>query len=181
MRSILLTLAAALLTSAAVQAQGFDTFSTGPLIEGFGPHAPIENEMPIPEGMVFRHSYDIADEGEAGSLNRRLVTAARFLNMHAAAGVPAENMRLALVIHGGAIHDVADTATYGARHDGAENANAALIAALIENGVEIYVCGQSAVYYGVDNDELLPGVTMALSAMTAHAILQQDGYTLNPF
>jgi len=27
----------------------------------------------------------------------------------------------------------------------------------------------------------LPGVTMALSAMTAHALLQQDGYTLNPF
>jgi len=28
---------------------------------------------------------------------------------------------------------------------------------------------------------LLPGVEMALSAMTAHAILQQEGYTLNPF
>jgi hypothetical protein len=28
---------------------------------------------------------------------------------------------------------------------------------------------------------ILPGVEMALSAMTAHALLLQQGYTLNPF
>jgi len=28
---------------------------------------------------------------------------------------------------------------------------------------------------------LAPGVEMTLSAMTAHALLQQDGYTMNPF
>jgi intracellular sulfur oxidation DsrE/DsrF family protein len=47
--------------------------------------------------------------------------------------------------------------------------------------VKIIVCGQTAAYYGVKTDELLPGVQMALSAMTAHALLQQQGYTLNPF
>jgi hypothetical protein len=30
-------------------------------------------------------------------------------------------------------------------------------------------------------EQLIPGVKMALSAMTAHAQLQQQGYTLNPF
>jgi len=37
--------------------------------------------------------------------------------------------------------------------------------------------------YGVafEGVDLLPNVEMALSAMTAHALLQQDGYTLNPF
>jgi len=29
--------------------------------------------------------------------------------------------------------------------------------------------------------DLLPGITMAPSAITAHALLQQQGYTLNPF
>ena len=33
----------------------------------------------------------------------------------------------------------------------------------------------------VTNDDLLPGVELALSAMTMHALLQQKGYTLNPF
>lgn len=48
-------------------------------------------------------------------------------------------------------------------------------------GVRIIVCGQSAAHYEVATGELLPGVEMALSAMTAHALLQQEGYTLNPF
>ncbi|WP_300528030.1 DsrE family protein [Maricaulis sp.] len=181
MRSILLTACAVALTGTASQAQGFDNFSTGPLIENYGPHAPIENDMPIPDGMVFRHSFDLVDEGEGGELNRNIVSAARFLNMHAAAGIPAENLNLALVIHGSAVHDFTRASHYGARHDGTENANAALIAELARHGVQFYVCGQSAEYQGIGNDDLLPGVTMALSAMTAHAILQADGYTLNPF
>lgn len=181
MRAILLSTATVLLAGTSAQAQGFDNFSTGPLIESYGPHAPIENEMPIPQGMVFRHSFDLVDEGEAGSLNRNIVSAARFLNMHAAAGIPAENLNLALVIHGSAVNDFAVASHYSARHDGAENANTALIAELARHGVQFYICGQSAEYQGIGNDDLLPGVTMALSAMTAHAILQADGYTLNPF
>jgi intracellular sulfur oxidation DsrE/DsrF family protein len=47
--------------------------------------------------------------------------------------------------------------------------------------VRIIVCGQKAAYYNVTSDDLLPGVKMALPAMTAHALLQQQGYTLNPF
>jgi intracellular sulfur oxidation DsrE/DsrF family protein len=47
--------------------------------------------------------------------------------------------------------------------------------------VQLLVCGQSAAYCDVKSDDLLPGVEMALSAMTAHALLQQQGYTLNPF
>jgi hypothetical protein len=30
-------------------------------------------------------------------------------------------------------------------------------------------------------EDLLPGVTIGLSAMSTHALLQQQGYTLNPF
>jgi len=56
-----------------------------------------------------------------------------------------------------------------------------LIKELTENGVEIYLCGQSAAYYGIEKKDLLPNVRMALSAMTAHAILQQKDYTVNPF
>lgn len=47
--------------------------------------------------------------------------------------------------------------------------------------MRVILCGQSAAASGIERVDLLPGVEMALSAMTAHALLQQDGYTLNPF
>ena len=34
---------------------------------------------------------------------------------------------------------------------------------------------------GITPDDLIPGVEMSLSAMTAHALLQQNGFTVNPF
>jgi len=37
------------------------------------------------------------------------------------------------------------------------------------------------VAFDVGKDDLLPGVERVLSAMTLHALLQQQGYTLNPF
>jgi hypothetical protein len=40
---------------------------------------------------------------------------------------------------------------------------------------------ESAAAYGIKPEDLIPGVEMALSAMTAHALLQQNGFTVNPF
>ncbi len=157
-----------------------DAFSPGPVFEDFGPVADVEADFAFPEGMAFKVSFDVREGGEAGARNRRLETAARFINMHARAGVPEDKMKLALVLHGKAVHDVTKAAHY-AEAIGGENANAPMLAALIEKGVRIIICGQSAAYYDVTNDDLLPGVEMALSAMTAHAVLQQEGYTLNPF
>ena len=143
----------------------------GTLIPEFGSIADVEGATPIPTGAEFKVVFDASGRTE-GELNRTLTTAARFLNMHAAAGVPAERQHLAVVVHGVAIGDVAR---------GSAGPNAALVAALLDHGVRIIVCGQSAVALGVAKTDLLPGVEMALSAMTAHALLQQEGYTLNPF
>lgn len=150
-------------------------FSPGPVIEGYGPNAPVNGAEAIPAGSEFRIVFDTSAPAGEGELNRTLVSAARFINMHARAGVDPGNIHLAIVIHGQAVRDVA------AVEGGQSGANSALVAALMAQNVEIFVCGQSAVYYGVSAEDLLPGVTMSLSAMTAHALLQQDGYTLNPF
>jgi intracellular sulfur oxidation DsrE/DsrF family protein len=108
-------------------------------------------------------------------LNRGLESAARFLNMHARAGIPPENIRLAIVVRGAAARDLIVHP-----RPGEDNANAGLVAALIANHVDIYLCGQTAAHYDISASDLLPGVRLALSAMTAHALLQQEGYTLNP-
>ena len=149
----------------------FSAFTTGPAIETFGPVANVDLTRPVPKGARFKHSFDVSRRADDGEVNRTLESAARFMNMHARAGVDADRIELAVVVHGSAVHDVS----------GEDTGSAELIAILIERGVRIIVCGQSAAYYDVGTDDLLPGVEMALSAMTVHALLQQEGYTLNPF
>ena len=52
---------------------------------------------------------------------------------------------------------------------------------LIANGQPVLLCGQSAASRGVDPDDLIPGVEVALSAMTAFLVLQDRGYRVNPW
>lgn len=151
---------------------GPESFTTGPAIEAYGPVAPVPEAGELSQDTVLKVAFDTAVAAEPGKLNRTLESAARFLNMHEAAGVPAENISLAVVVHGPAVADLLT---------GEENTSAPLIAALAEHRVRIILCGQTAAYRGITQDDLLPEVEMSLSAMTAHALLQQDGYTLNPF
>ncbi|MEZ5708388.1 MAG: DsrE family protein [Blastomonas sp.] len=178
---IVVTAALALAAMAVPAHAQNDSFSTGPLIEEFGPVANVDADMAIPANTKFHVAFDVSEGAKSGELSRSLVSVARFLNMHVRAGVPAENIRLAVVVHGKASQDLTVQSVYAKSHDGATNANAPLIAALTRHGVRIILCGQSASAYGIDKEDLLPDVEMALSAMTAHALLQQQGYTLNPF
>ena len=173
---ILTGLTAALSLSASAAAQSPD-FADGPLISGHGAHAPVEQTMSLPDSAEFRIAFDTSTPAEDGQANRSLNSLARFLNMHAAAGVDAESMQLALVVHGRAVQDFR-ASTAGDPHS---SATLDLLSALQPYSVRVILCGQSAAYYQVETGDLAPGVEMALSAMTAHALLQQDGYTLNPF
>lgn len=174
-------LAAMVLAAAPLCAQQMSVFEPGTVITDFGQVASVEITSPLPADAQFAVAFDTSTSAEAGEINRTLNSAARFINMHAAAGVPPENIRLAVVVHGQAVFDLVNQERYAGRYEGAQNANVAAIETLLANNVRIIVCGQSAAYYGVGTEELLPGVEMALSAMTAHALLQQEGYTLNPF
>ncbi len=165
-------LAAALALAAPAAAQDMAAFHAGPAIPEFGPIASVEQSDPIAATASFAVAFDVAAQAEAGTRNRGIESAARLMNMLVEAGVPQDNVRLAIVVHGGASKDLVS---------GADNASAPLIAALLERGVSIQLCGQSAAAHGIAKRDLLPGVDMALSAMTAHAQLQQQGYTLNPF
>ncbi|MCB1589490.1 MAG: DsrE family protein [Xanthomonadales bacterium] len=151
-------------------------FSTGPRIKGFGAVASVPAATALPADARFKVAFDVAEAGAAGELNRRFDSAARFLNMHARAGLPDQAVQVAIVVHGPAALDLANADKLG--HD---NPNAELIAALIDAGVSITLCGQTATHRDIGPDDLLPGVQLSLSAMTAHALLQQQGYTLNPW
>lgn len=159
---------------------GAESFVSGPVIKNYGKHAQVQQDLTLDKNSVFNVVFDLGDQGSEGKVNRKIETLARFINMHVANGIALEQINLALVVHGKAGFDLLKAPLYQDKYQ-QENANIELVQALLKNQVSIYICGQSAAYHGITNDMVLPGVEMALSAMTAHAILQSRGYTLNPF
>lgn len=164
-------------------AQDMSAFKTGPVLAEFGPHAPVPGRAAIPEDARFAVAFDISTPASEAGVNRGFETAARFLNMHAAAGVAPENIRLAVVVHSKAALELMTNEAHAANplSRRGDNPSGKLVAALVGKGVRFILCGQSAAAYGIKAADLIPGVELSLSAMTSHALLQQQGYTANPF
>jgi intracellular sulfur oxidation DsrE/DsrF family protein len=104
---------------------------------------------------------------------------ARAVNLYSMSGVALERLQCVAVIHGEATACVLQDAHHQA-HDGMPNPNAQLIAALQAAGVEVSVCAQALIANGFTHEEVLPGVTCSLSALTTITVLQHDGYSLMP-
>ena len=155
---------------------------TGPVIKAYGPVYDVpDGSWNLKKDSPYKVSMDVSATGEfSGELNRRIESAARFLNLHARNGVDPKNIQFAIVVHGSAGKDLLTDAAHDARFD-MPNPNTAMLAALHHAGVKIYLCGQTAAFRGFSLEELNPAVSLALSAMTAHVRLQSEGYTLIPF
>ncbi len=155
------------------------SFKQGTAIKDFGKYTDVKNHG-LNETSVFKVAFDVGKEAKAGEINRKFDSLARFINMHVAHGVPLENIQLALVVHGKASFDLLDNLTYQKLYK-KDNPNKALLLALMQTNVSVELCGQTAGAYEIDESQLVSGVKVSLSAMTAHAKLQQQGYTVNPF
>ncbi|NVJ60566.1 MAG: DsrE family protein [Gammaproteobacteria bacterium] len=155
-------------------------FSNGPIFENYGINTTVKQTWPIPKQTKFKVVFDISEQSETGKVNQNINSLARFINMHVRSGIKLNDINLALVVHGSALNDFLTQKRYKEKFD-TDNNNEELISLLIKQNVQIIVCGQSAAYQKLQNEDFLPEMTVALSAMTAHAVLQQQGYTLNPF
>ena len=177
-RKLLLCIAVSLLAGSVNAAEP----QTGPVIKDFGPVYEVpEGAWNLHKDKHYKVSMDVSATGDFSSdLNRNFASAARFLNLHARNGIDPGNIEFAIVVHGSAGKDLLKDAAYEARFDEV-NPNTAMLNALADAGVKIYLCGQTAAYRGFATEELNPAVTMALSAMTAHVRLQSEGFTLIPF
>ena len=153
----------------------------GPIITSGGAVFAVSPDLATPLDADYKVAFEIAAPSSAPErLNPTINTVARFLNMHAQAGVPEDRLSGAIVAHGGASFELLDDPAYRAKF-GVDNPNADLIRELIAAGQPVLLCGQSAASRGVDHGDLIPGVQVALSAMTAFLILQGDGYRVNPW
>ena len=174
---------ALMLAATPLAAQDMSAFKPGPVLTEFGAHAPVPGVGQLPADAEFAIAFDVSTPAAEGSPNRGFDSAARFLNMHVAAGVPQDNIRLVVVVHGKAALELLSDAAHAANplSRQGDNPSGKLVAALLEQDVRFVLCGQSAAVYGIKSEDLIPGVEMSLSAMTAHALLQQRGFTVNPF
>lgn len=154
---------------------------TGPVIADYGPVFDLPaTAFQLSSNQLHKVLFDVAGGKRArDTLNRRLETVARFLNMHARNGIAPERLQLAVIMHGGSSFDALSDAAYRQRF-GTDNPNTALITALREAGVTLYLCGQSAGFNGIKVSELSPHVELALSAMTVTVELDSQGYAVLP-
>ena len=130
----------------------------GPVIMSNGPVIlPPEGSYNLNPDEHYKVSIDIGDTAEfPGDINRKLVSVARFLNMHAQAGIPKDNIEFAIVVHGKAVSDFLTYESYQARFNDV-NPNTTLISELQSAGVDIYLCSQTAAFRNIGFDEFHGG------------------------
>ncbi len=155
----------------------------GEVVPAYGKTYPIEKpEFKTDTTSVLKVVFDVNRSFNEAEPNKLIETAARYLNMHAHAGVDPSNMYVAIVLHGKAVQDALNDDSYKSKFPGvASNPNLPLLKALSEKGVEIIICGQSATHYEVTRKNTDEHTKFALSAMTALVQLQNDNYRLINF
>jgi intracellular sulfur oxidation DsrE/DsrF family protein len=155
---------------------------TGPVIKDYGPVYYVPDEpLDLPPDSHLKAVFDIsATPDESAKLNHRLETIARYLNMHARAGVESRQLSTVVVLHGRATRSVLSQEAFDKRYE-EPNPDAELVRQLAQAGVRFVVCGQSAAALGFRPDEFAPDVEIALSALTALVMFQADGFALIPW
>jgi len=149
------------------------------LIADYGPFRPVADaDFKTPVDKPLKALFSIGKTPEdTEKLNPSIQSMARFFNMNVAAGVPPENIQLALVVHGRAVRNLLTNKAHNHRYL-VDNPNARLLEELQRRGARIILCGQTMAFGGYQRSELLPFVQVALSAMNAVVLLQDEGYRL---
>jgi intracellular sulfur oxidation DsrE/DsrF family protein len=153
--------------------------AAGPVVTSAGAVFEVDNpDFATPMDRELKAVFELRDEPRRRSgMQPQLGSMSRYLNMHARAGVQPENLLVAGVVHAGAAFSMVSDERYREEH-GVDNPNKEIIAEILAAGGQLVLCGQSAASRGIAREDLLPGVQLGLSAMTALTVLQQEGYQI---
>ena len=154
----------------------------GPVIADYGKVWKIETpDLVVDKNKHYKAVFDIMSSPESHEqINPAIETIARYLNMHAQSGIPVGQLSAVAVIHNKASKDIMTHKAYRERY-GTRNPNHELLRQLQDAGVDIVFCGQSSYSRKIPKESIIPGVNIALSAMTMLIELQDDGYRLIKF
>ena len=146
-------------------------------VKDFGKVFTIEKpDLLLEKHKVYKVIFDVfKDSKKKSKKNPSIVTVARYIQMHTQQGVPADNLKIALVLHGAATKNALNDESYRKKY-GKENPNSALLHALKQANVDIFVCGQSLYAKGFKEESTSKSVQVSLSALTALVHFQSEGY-----
>lgn len=146
-----------------------------PVIQKHGSVVRLPNAMHQPrEGT--KVLIDITRGSEPGELNAAIEKVAKYLNIYAGGGAEPVKGQFAVVFHGDATLAVLNDDAYSAKFNTKGNPNLDLLHQLHEQGVEIFVCGQTLISKDAKPEEVAVFIDTAVSALTVVVNLQSDGY-----
>jgi intracellular sulfur oxidation DsrE/DsrF family protein len=123
---------------------------------------------------------DVTRGSEPGELNAAIEKVAKYLNIYAGGGDKPTKGQFAVIFHGDATLAVLNDDAYAAKFNVKSNPNLDLLHQLHEQGVDLFVCGQTLISKGMKPSEVAVFVDTAVSALTVVVNLQSDGYALVP-
>lgn len=150
-----------------------------PIIAGYGGVSPRPTalEQPRPGAKVI---IDATADSKPGDVNKGLERAARLLNLYGSAGLKADDIKIAIVLHGEATKSALSDPAYKSRFGVEKNPNLPLILDLKKSGAEVFVCGQALSYKGYEDAEVAEGLSIAAAALTVVINRQADGFSYLP-
>ena len=153
-----------------------------PIIKSCGTvfEIPTADHKPDPK-LKYNLLVELTENGsKTDSLNEYIEALATLINLHAAEGVPKENIKMAVVLRKMATYAVFGNEMYKEKFK-CDNPNLALLKELSDFGVEFYVCGQTMLKRNIDPKKLVPGTKIASAGLTTLTTYQLKGYTLVKF
>ena len=156
--------------------------ASGPVIQSTGMSFKVDDPtFLIPANHDFKAVFVISAGGpDTVKVNEQVVSLARFYNHTVRNGIAESRVHAAAVFHGNGWQAILNDSAYTARF-GKANPSRRVIEELVQHGATLVLCGQTAGRAGVKKEELLPGVKLAISAMTAFEYLQSQGYQYIPW
>ena len=157
--------------------------ATGPIIQSSGMSFKVDDPtFPIPGNHVFKAFFVVSTGGgDTLKVNEQVTVMARYFNLHARNGIADDHVKAAAVFHGMGWPALLSDAAFTARFGGSSNPSRKVVEELIAHGATLVLCGQTAGNRGIHREELLPGVKVAISAMSATEVLQSQGFHLIPW
>jgi len=165
-----------------ISLSGFAQEAQFPIVKGFGGIYEIPEATENPDADAdYKIIIDLVSAAEdPAKINRMVDNVARMINLHGLAGVPAENIKVKVAIHGGAIFSILNDSHYQKLY-GTDNPNLPVYQALKKAGVDIYVCGQSLLAREMETTDIWDEATLALSMLTTLTTYIPQGYMLLKF
>ena len=146
-----------------------------------GAYFPIPNAAVQPDKTRdFKALYDATKPAKPEDVIPAVARAAFLVNALAATGLPPQHRKLAIIVHDDALPAILRDEAYKEKY-GIANPNLTLLRRLREQGVELFVCGQSLHSHQIDVSKVADEVKVATSATIVSVTYQNRGYALLSF